>query len=61
MDYQLARQVGKSMAGDAGTTMQAYKEALSRLTVQDKSATEVPAVGLNLSIGRDSPRWKRVT
>jgi hypothetical protein len=61
MDYQLARQVGKSMAGDAGTTMQAYKEALSRLTVQDKSATDVPAVGLNLSIGRDSPRWKRVT
>jgi hypothetical protein len=61
MDYQLARQVGKSMAGDAGTTMQAYKEAMSRLTVQDKSATEVPAVGLNLSIGRDSPRWKRVT
>jgi hypothetical protein len=61
MDYQLARQVGKSMAGDAETTMQAYKEALSRLTVQDKSATDVPAVGLNLSIGRDSPRWKRVT
>ena len=61
MDYQLARQVGKSMAGDAGTTMQAYKEALSRLTVQDKSATDVPAVGMDLSIGRDSPRWKRVT
>lgn len=61
MDYQLARQVGKSMAGDAGTTMQAYKEALSRLTVQDKSATDVPAVGMDLSIGRESPRWKRVT
>ena len=61
IDYQLARQVGKSMAGDAATTMQAYKEALSRLTVQDKTATDVPAVGMDLSIGRDSPRWKRVT
>lgn len=61
MDYQLARQVGKSMAGDAATTLSAYREALSRLTVQDKSATDVPAVGLDLSIGRESPRWKRIT
>jgi len=60
IDYQLARQIGKVIAGDANTTLAAYKEALSRDTVQDKSATDLPSVGSSLRVGRDAPIWKRI-
>lgn len=60
IDYQLARQIGKVIAGDAGTTLAAYKEALSRVVTHDKSAVEVPPVGLDLSIGGEQQRWKRL-
>jgi hypothetical protein len=63
IDYQLARQVGKVLAGDAGTTMQAYKEAMGRLSAQDKSATDVAAPQHDMSIGmgrRHGMDWKRL-
>jgi len=60
IDYQLARQIGKVVAGDANTTLAAYKEALGRDAVQDKSAVDLPTVGSDLRVGREAPIWKRI-
>lgn len=62
IDYQLARQIGKVTAGDAGTTMNAYKEALGRLSAQDKTPTDVESVGADFSvgIGKHAMDWKRI-
>ena len=62
IDYQLARQIGKIVSGDATTTMAAYKEACARDKTQDKQPTSIPAVGGNdFSVGLSHDLdWKRL-
>jgi hypothetical protein len=61
IDYQLARQLGKVVAGDANTTLAAYKEALSRIVDNDKTPIEIDAVGSEpMAMGRKDI-WKRRT
>lgn len=62
IDYQLARQIGKVTAGDATTTLAAYREALARDKTEDRSPVDIPAVGgsdfrVGLSHEYD---WKRL-
>lgn len=62
IDYQLARQVGKVISGDAQSTMAAYKESLGRDASQDKQPTDIPAVGGDMRVGLGhSLDWKRRT
>lgn len=61
IDYQLARQLGKIVSGDANTTMAAYREAVSRDKVQDKSPTSLPPVGHDYRVGLSRQYdWKRL-
>jgi hypothetical protein len=62
IDYQLARQIGKVVSGDANTTLAAYKEAFSRDRAQDRQPTNITAVGgLDLRVGLSHEYdWKRL-
>lgn len=61
IDYQLARQLGRVVAGDSESTMKAYREAINRISVQDKQPTDIPAVGSGWQSYHDrSMDWKRL-
>lgn len=62
IDYQLARQIGKVISGDANTTLAAYREALARDKTSDKQPTNIPAVGTpDLRVGLSHEYdWKRL-
>lgn len=62
IDYQLSRQLGKVTAGDAATTLGAYKEVFARFADMDKTPTEIDPVGNDWNItGSHRFDWKRRT
>lgn len=60
IDYQLACQVGKIVAGDKDSTKASFDECLARMSSQDKQPTSIQAVGSDWGWTRDrSLDWKR--
>lgn len=61
IDYQLARQLGKVVGGDAKSCLAAFIEAMARDVPQDKQPVDIPAVGSSPPWSSRSLDWARRT